>query len=93
MFEKLVYTKSSDWSYESEWRISLLLNAAIREDYYDLPFGWNELDAVIFGLRTPTKAITDLIKVSRNCNPLVRFYQIEKTPNLFELKVAAFNRG
>lgn len=50
--DRAIYTKSSEWAYEEEWRLSSGGGRRPGELFEDVPFGWNELDGLIFGLRT-----------------------------------------
>jgi len=51
ILDKIIYTKSSDYSYEREWRISTG-SGRTADPFEDIPFGLNELDGIVFGLNT-----------------------------------------
>jgi hypothetical protein len=50
------YTKSSDWKYESEWRIASFKRAADTGDFTDYKFDRRELGAVYFGPKISSDA-------------------------------------
>ena len=52
LFDHLVLTKAASWSYEREWRVHSGDGRDRNAPYEDIPFGLNELEAVIFGLNT-----------------------------------------
>lgn len=52
ILERATYTKSCEWAYENEWRINAGGGRLPGEQYEDVPFGRNDLDGVIFGLRS-----------------------------------------
>ena len=52
ILDRTIYTKSRHWEYEEEWRISAGAGRNPGVQFEDCPFGKNELDGVIFGLRT-----------------------------------------
>ncbi|WP_242222085.1 DUF2971 domain-containing protein [Shinella zoogloeoides] len=56
IMDRAVYTKSKTWAYEEEWRLNSGGGRRPGEMYEDVPFGRNELDGLIFGLRTSSYA-------------------------------------
>ena len=52
IMDKVIYTKSADYEYEQEWRISSGSGRDVEAPFEDLRFGRDELDGIIFGLKT-----------------------------------------
>ncbi len=53
LISRMVFTKSEEWAYEREWRIWSGAGRSPNAPFEDIPFAADELDAVIFGCRTP----------------------------------------
>ena len=53
LLNRLTYTKSAEWAYEREWRLSTGLGRNPDEPHEDVPFHPQELDGVILGCRMP----------------------------------------
>lgn len=51
LFDAMTYTKGSEWSYESEWRISSGDGRNPNATFEDLPFFAQEVDAIVLGCR------------------------------------------
>lgn len=51
LINRLVFTKSTDWAHEREWRIWSGVGRNPNAPYEDIPFNAQELDTVIFGCR------------------------------------------
>lgn len=84
--DSIVYRKTADWAYEQEWRVETGFGRNKDEPFEDLPFGWNELDGVIFGLSTTDEdktAIRDLCKRYPN----VEFMQATKVAGTSTLDI------
>ncbi len=60
IIDKIIYTKSADYAYEQEWRISTGSGRNKYAPFEDVPFGLNELDGIIFGLRTSDANKTEI---------------------------------
>lgn len=60
IIEKIIYTKSADYEYEQEWRVSTGSGRNKHAPFEDVPFGLNELDGIIFGLRTSDADKTEI---------------------------------
>jgi hypothetical protein len=52
IMDEIIYTKSSHWAHEREWRIYAGSGRG-GDSYEDVSFNAKELDGVIFGVRTP----------------------------------------
>lgn len=75
----IIFRKAPEWSYESEWRITLGFGRNRGAPYEDLPWGSDELDGVIFGTRT-SDADKDEIRQLCVGFPHVEFMQASFIP-------------
>jgi len=86
IMDEVIYTKSSHWAHEREWRVSA---GRGRSDgpYEDVPFNAKELDGVIFGVRTAEaerRALADLLRARY---PHVKLLQAKARTDAFGLIV------
>jgi len=51
ILDKITYTKSADYEYEKEWRISFGSGRNKLAPFEDIQFGLNELDGIILGMK------------------------------------------
>jgi hypothetical protein len=78
-----IYNKGRCWAYEDEYRIVLdddilVKNPAQVEE--------NEIEEIIFGLRTPCNIKTKIIDIVKSgCNPNVKIYGMEKVNKMNKL--------
>ncbi len=63
LLERHVYTKSVHWSHEQEWRVFFGNGRNRDAPFEDHPFGSFELDAVIFGIKTPEKVRAEIKQI------------------------------
>jgi hypothetical protein len=87
IMNRLIYTKSSDWAYENEWRIFSGGGRNRDAPYEDCPFGARELDAVIFGCRMSGENKNELIALARNLYPHTQFFQMRQKAAAFKLEM------
>lgn len=66
IFRKATFTKSDIWAYEKEWRITSGSGRFPDQPFEDNPFGADELDGLIFGLRTSENDISELRGLAAN---------------------------
>jgi DUF2971 family protein len=78
--DKLVLTKSKQWSYEREWRI-VVHTYADRAITIDA-----EIASIIFGLKMPKKHQDEIKNILRQ-NSSVRYFQTVKDSRNFSLKI------
>ncbi|MFT7432549.1 MAG: hypothetical protein ACI9TY_000161 [Alphaproteobacteria bacterium] len=89
MIHKCIYTKSRDWDYEKEWRVSLGDGRTPSEPFEFLPFGERELHGVYLGCKMPDADYKDqkgeklfgktsLVKLIREKYPQAKIYQAKK---------------
>lgn len=76
--DAVIYRKSSEWSYEEEWRVNGALGRQRGQPFEDNPFGADELDGVIFGLRTSEDDKSEIRKLCEKY-PHVEFMQASKS--------------
>lgn len=72
------YSKSAEWEYEREWRISSGNGRSSEVDFEDVPFHRQELMGVIFGYRATNDIVTEFSNLARAANPVVSFRHIER---------------
>lgn len=64
ILDRTVYTKFTAWSYEQEWRLSAGQGREPDRDFEDCLFGRNDIDGIIFGLRTSQADKDELISLT-----------------------------
>ncbi|UUZ68216.1 DUF2971 domain-containing protein [Polaromonas sp. P2-4] len=87
IMSRLVYTKSSDWAYEHEWRIFSGAGRNPDAPHEDCRFGARELDAVIFGCRTSDADRIEIAALVRDRYPHASLLQARKKMNAFQLEI------
>jgi len=90
LLDKLQYTKSSEWSYEHEWRISAGDGRNKLAPYEDIPFHPLELEAIIFGCRIDAEDRKMFIDVAGKKFSHVEFLEAVKSPINFSLSLKPF---
>lgn len=88
IMDKIVYTKSKDWEYEQEWRIYGGHGVDMAAEFEDLPFNRDELDGVIFGLKTTDSDKEDMMRLAAKY-PNARFFQVNRNRSAFDLSITA----
>jgi hypothetical protein len=86
ILDRTVYTKSLDWAYEDEWRLSTGTGRNPNEPYEDCPFGGEEVDGVIFGLRTSGQEREEIAALLASF-PKVELMEVRRTPSSFGLSI------
>ncbi len=86
IMDEVIYTKSSHWAYEREWRVSA---GRGRSDgpYEDVPFNAKELDGVIFGVRTAEAERRALAALLKARYPHVELLQAKPRSDAFALTI------
>lgn len=62
IFYNSLYVKSDHWSYEDEWRI-VFPGRAPTQSFEDIPLHYEEIDGIIFGLRTSKSDIEEILEI------------------------------
>jgi len=86
MRDNFLYTKSKDWAYEREWRISSGDGRNPDEAFEFIPFGAKELSAVYFGCKMSEEDKAFCIKLILEKYPHVVVYQAQKVRGKFALE-------
>jgi hypothetical protein len=87
IMDRLVYTKSTDWVYEREWRIFAGSGRNARASYEDIPFSAQELDAVILGNRMPEEERSMFIEIIRSRYPHAQILEMRKAQKRFQWEI------
>jgi len=87
-----VYTKSTVWDYENEWRIVDKQREAEKGTFSDRSFNPQELVAVYFGCRIQPKPREHIIAQISNWASPVKLFQMRDQQLRFELKAESFER-
>ncbi len=86
MLRRMVYTKSSEWAYEREWRI--LIKGRDRQALHeDLRFHKMELDAVILGCRMSDADRLVVSELTRQLYPHAEVLRARAAPKRFQLEI------
>jgi hypothetical protein len=87
IMDRLMYTKSSEWAYENEWRICSGVGRDPDASHEDCPFDARELDAVVFGCRMNENNKTEIVALARDLYPHAELLQTRKRADFFKLEV------
>lgn len=77
----IVLSKSNDWSYEKEIRVIKIHENGL------IPFNKNALVEIIFGCKTPTEEINEIISYSIKKGFNIKFKQAKKKSREFALEI------
>jgi Protein of unknown function (DUF2971) len=86
IMDEVIYTKSSHWAYEREWRVYAGIGRSSNL-YEDVPFNARELDGVIFGVRTPEDKKGALVELLKVRYPHVELLQAKVSSEVFGITV------
>jgi len=86
IIDEIVWTKSSHWAHEREWRVYAGIGRS-NAPYEDIPFNAKELDGVIFGVRTTVAERRLLAALVRARYPHVELLQAKARPDTYELVI------
>lgn len=85
-FEEYIYTKSSHWSYEKEWRVWIPREEYNNVQFVDLEILPDEIDGIIFGCRTKAEDKTEILELAtKNQFNLFEVLQAKKNDHRFSL--------
>lgn len=87
VIRRIVYTKSSEWAYEREWRIHAGDGRTVSAPHEDIPFHEKELDALIFGCRMPQSQISELALLAKVRYPHIQLMRAEQLVDGFQLRI------
>jgi hypothetical protein len=83
ILHRMVYTKSTEWAYEGEWRIFSGEGRNPGKSFEDIQFNALELDAVIFGHRMPKEERATFSEIICRLYPHAQILQIKRTAQIF----------
>jgi hypothetical protein len=87
IMDEVIYTKSSNWAYEREWRVYAGVGRS-SNPYEDIPFNAGELNGVIFGVRMAEAEKRTLVDLLRARYPHVELLQAKVRADVFGLTVS-----
>jgi hypothetical protein len=82
LMTKLLYTKSRDWEYEDEYRITRLKHVNV-----SVQFDPEALIGIYFGYKMSPEQQVEIIDKARPLYPNVKFYQMQLSHERFELEI------
>ncbi|MBM1173487.1 DUF2971 domain-containing protein [Microvirga arabica] len=85
--DRLIYTKSADWSYEHEWRIWSGSGRNPEAAFEDVRFHPLELDGVILGYRMPQDKRHATIALVRRLYPHAEILHVVPSERQFQLAI------
>jgi hypothetical protein len=85
ILDKLIYTKSSDWKYEQEYRLYVPFCVKPSQDFATLEYHPEELTSVFLGCRMSQQNTEMAMALAKAVNPLSTIYKAFPTPRDFEL--------
>jgi Protein of unknown function (DUF2971) len=88
IMERLVYTKSKEWEYEQEWRISSGSGRNPEAPFEDILFNALELDAVILGCRMAKADREEISNLTRRLYPHAYILQANKADRNFRFEIS-----
>ena len=72
IIDKIIYTKTKEWEYESEYRLAIpILN---EPDWSTMPYHSEEIPELYFGLNTPLETKKILAEAARLRNPNIKIF-------------------
>ncbi len=80
-----IYHKNKIWDYEKEWRVWREVTEKVKPEFTDYDVFPEEIEAVYFGCRTSRENRAKIVKMARDVNPEVVFFQGNKAQHRFGL--------
>jgi hypothetical protein len=87
IMDRMIYTKSSHWNYEKEWRMSAGSGRDAAAPFELCPFGLNDIDGIIFGLRTSNADKLEIRRLAESY-PNIQFFEAQRERSHFGLQIA-----
>ncbi len=87
IMDRMIYTKSSEWAHEQEWRICSGVGRDRKAPHEDIPFNPLELEAVIVGCRMPEEDRAEFSDLSRRLYPQAQLLKAEKAERKFQIQI------
>jgi hypothetical protein len=79
-----VYSKSNEWDYEKEFRLSILYPDGLTDEKRKRKVTDNYFAEVIIGLNTSESDISEILAIAKKKK--IKAYKIQKVPFKFELE-------
>jgi hypothetical protein len=73
--ETIIYSKTLDWKYESEYRLAIPVIPS-EDDWTVMPYHPEEITELYFGAKATADFKTDIIGLAKTINPQISFYQM-----------------
>ena len=86
LYKRYVYTKSSDWRYEREWRVWYPFIPAPNALHEDVPIRPSELAAVYIGCRADPHFSNEVISLTRKAFPHSKVCRACKSETEYDLE-------
>lgn len=87
IMDRMIYTKSSEWAYEREWRIFAGSGRDAAAPHEDIPFNALELSAVIVGCRMPEDDRATFVDLTKRLYPHASILQARMAEKKFQLEI------
>ena len=81
--DKYIYHKNKIWDYEKEWRVWGEETETVKAEFTDYDLHPEEIEAVYFGVKTSGRNRTKIMRLGREVNPNVAFFQGRKDQDGF----------
>lgn len=81
----LIFTKSEEWRYEQEYRLSIPDMVPEGENFSTLRFDFTELSSIFFGCRMPTDQKQELAHFARCINPNTLLFECVLSRREYEI--------
>lgn len=91
ILNRYIYTKSSDWEYEHEWRICSGVGRNSERSFEDIPFHQRELAEVILGLNISADDRAGIIATTTNLYPSANILVVNRAASGFDLELSQLN--
>jgi Protein of unknown function (DUF2971) len=86
IFDRLIYTTSTEWSYEKEYRLTIHSSIPDNREYGTLQFHPEELTALYLGCRMKNADRQRVMELARTINPSVDIFEARIVPREFRLE-------
>lgn len=83
IINEILLTKSTDWEYEQEWRITLFPRSDTMFD--DIGFFEEELDSIYFGCKMRDKDKNEIIEIIKSKQRKIKVFETFKDSEIFKL--------
>lgn len=93
ILDRLLYTKSAEWKYEREWRITAGDGRDPKAEHEDCKFHPRELSGLILGTRVSEEDQVELVSAIRDSYTFVDILKAEQVNSKFELDFSPIHHG